>query len=249
MTTILAIHAHPDDLEILAGGTLALLARAGHRVVMATMTSGDCGSTGIGPEEIAAIRHGEAARSAARIGAEYLCLGFPDVAIFNDDPSRRRVTETLRHVAPDIVITASPKDYMCDHEATSRLVFDACFAAPIPNYATRAECAAPPLAAIPHLYFADPIDDPVAADFYVDIGESFEEKRFMLATHASQREWLLRHHGMDNYLLEMERWTRLRGEQGGCLFAEGFRQYRGHAYPRTPRLQSLLPCREGGKPG
>ena len=42
--TILAIHAHPDDCEILAGGTLALLASGGHRIVIVTLAPGDCGS-------------------------------------------------------------------------------------------------------------------------------------------------------------------------------------------------------------
>jgi LmbE family N-acetylglucosaminyl deacetylase len=44
MATILSIHAHPDDAEILAGGTLALLADLGHQITIATFTPGDCGS-------------------------------------------------------------------------------------------------------------------------------------------------------------------------------------------------------------
>src|SRR5262249_36032265 len=52
MLRILAIHAHPDDCEILAGGTLALLAGMGHHITIATMTPGDCGSSTLGPEEI-----------------------------------------------------------------------------------------------------------------------------------------------------------------------------------------------------
>src|SRR5574340_489864 len=126
--TILVVHAHPDDAEILAGGTLALLASGGHRVVIVTLAPGDCGTREHGPEEIAAIRRAEAASSARLIGAEYQCAGFRDLAIFNDDPSRRRVTRGLREVDPDIVITASPVDYMADRENTSTLVRDACFA-------------------------------------------------------------------------------------------------------------------------
>src|SRR5581483_3465098 len=114
--TILAIHAHPDDIEILAGGTLARLASGGHRVVMVSMTPGDCGSREHLPEETASIRRAEAAASARHIAAEYRCAEFRDLAIFNDDPSRRRVTELLRQVQPDVVVTAAPVDYMCDHE-------------------------------------------------------------------------------------------------------------------------------------
>ncbi len=59
---ILFIHAHPDDAEILAGGTLALLAQAGHNITIVSMTAGDCGTTEHGPDEIAAIRRSGAKR-------------------------------------------------------------------------------------------------------------------------------------------------------------------------------------------
>src|SRR5690349_11662108 len=149
MFRVLAMHAHPDDAEILAGGTLALLAQRGHRITIATMTPGDCGSATLGPDEIAAVRRSEAASAAALLGADYLCVEFRDLAVFNDDPSRRRVVEVLRQTRPDIVLTSSPIDYLCDHEAASTLVRDACFAAPAPNY----QAPGAPLKAIPHLYF------------------------------------------------------------------------------------------------
>jgi len=245
-TRILAIHAHPDDVEILAGGTMALLADLGHVLTIATFTAGDCGSHDLGPEQIAAVRKGEAARSAARIGATYVCLGLHDLAIFNDDASRRLVVEALRKARPQVVVTSSPVDYLCDHEAASALVRDACFAAPAPNYNTGAADASPPLAAIPYLYWMDPVagEDrdglPVAPDFIVNVQDTFVRKRDMLAEHASQREWLRQHHGTDDYLDAMERWTRARGERAGFSHGEGFRQYRGHPYPQTPVLQQLL---------
>ncbi len=247
--TVLSIHAHPDDAEILAGGTLAHLAAAGHPVVIVTMTPGDCGTREYPADEIAAIRRGEAAAAARMIGAEYRCAEFRDLAIFSDDASRRRVVELLREIRPDIVLTAAPVDYMCDHETTSALVRDACFAAPAPNYATRAERPAPALDAIPHLYFMDSVggvdreNRPVAPDFAVDVSETFETKKRMLAAHKSQREWLLKHHGVDDYLLQMERWTRENGRRAGVAFAEGFRQYKGHPYPESPLLQELLAAR------
>jgi len=242
MARVLFVHAHPDDAEILAGGTLALLARSGNQVTIATMTPGDCGSDSLGPDEIAAIRKREAATAAALIGASYLCAEFRDLSIFNDDASRRRVTELLRRVRPDLVITASPEDYHCDHEATSLLVRDACFGASAPNYETG---DADPLPAIPHLYFADPIGGvdrsgaPVQPDFFVDVQATVEAKRNMLACHASQREWLKRQHHIDDYLDAMEQWTRRRGAAAGVEFAEGFRRYRGHPYPQTPLLEEL----------
>ena len=246
MKKILAIHAHPDDVEILAAGTLAHLASAGHPITIVTMSPGDCGSDRNGREEIARIRRAEAARSAARIGAAYRCAEFSDMNIFSDDASRRRVVEILRQVAAELVITASPVDYLCDHEATSLLVRDACFAAMIPNYATGAPDAAPPLAAIPHLYFMDPIGGvdregrPILPDFFVNVAGRMEIKTAMLAEHASQREWLFRHHGIDDYLETMRAWTQENGRRAGFEYAEGFRRYKGHPYPESPLLEELV---------
>jgi LmbE family N-acetylglucosaminyl deacetylase len=243
---IVCIHAHPDDAEILAGGTLALLAQRGHAVTIVTMTPGDCGTTEYGPEEISAIRREEAREAAALIGADYVCAEFRDLAVFSDDPSRRRVTALIRRLRPDLVLTASPVDYMCDHEATSMLVRDACFGAGAPNYDCTAYDSAPAIDHIPHLYYIDPIGGMdrdaklVAPDFVVDVGSTFETKRAMLAKHDSQRQWLFRHHGMDNYLETMEQWTRNRGRLAGREFGEGFRLYKGHPYPQTPLLEELL---------
>src|SRR5512139_2085713 len=103
---ILFLHAHPDDAEIFAGGTLALLAARGHAVTIVTMTAGDCGTTEYSPEEISRIRREEARLGAARLGAAFECLEFKDLAIFQDDDSRRRVTAALRRHRPDIVLTA-----------------------------------------------------------------------------------------------------------------------------------------------
>jgi N-acetylglucosamine malate deacetylase 1 len=241
---ILCIHAHPDDTEILAGGTLALLAKAGHQITIVTMTAGDCGSAELGPEELSRIRKAEAGAAAALIGAEYLCAGFRDLSIFNDDASRRRVTELLRQVGPQVILTASPEDYLCDHETTSQLVRDACFGAALPNYRTGNDAV--PLSAIPHLYFMDPIGmvdragNGVTPHFTVDVQLSFETKRSMLAKHESQRAWLRRQHDIDNYLEKMEEWTRVAGARAGVPLGEGFRQYRAHPYPETPLLQEAL---------
>jgi LmbE family N-acetylglucosaminyl deacetylase len=243
---ILALHSHPDDLEFQCAGTLALLRRAGCHVTMATMTPGDCGSAEHDAEAIAAIRRAEAKAAADLIGADYLCLEFRDLAIFNDDESRRRVTECLRRVRPDLVLTAPPVDYLADHEMTSLLVRDACFTASVPNYATRQWDPAPPLPKIPHLYFVDPLEgadrdgNPQPAGFHVDVSSVFDLKRQMLACHASQRNWLLKQHGIDEYLDSQAEWSAKRGSEIGVAHAEAFRQYLGHAYPRDNRLLTLL---------
>ena len=243
MPRILAIHAHPDDVETLSAGALALLARAGHAIEIVTLTAGECGSIEHDPEETARIRQREAARAAAMIGATYRCLGFGDLAVFNDDPSRRRVTEAIRAADPDLVITSSPVDYHPDHEATGLLVRDACFASSVPNY----RCgSSPALGAIPHLYFMDPIGGrdrdgvKVTPRFAVDITEVAPIKRAMLAAHESQTSWLLKQHGVADPVEAMQSLSRRRGQEFGVAWAEGFRQYRHEPYPRTPFLQDLL---------
>lgn len=246
MSRILSIHAHPDDAEILAGGTLARLAELGHEITIVTMTPGDCGSAEFPAGEVAAMRRREAASAAALIGASYLCAEFRDLAIFNCDESRRRVCELLRRVRPELVLTASPVDYHCDHEATSRLVRDACFGASAPNYASGAADPAPAIDTIPHLYFMDSVEGadrdgrPQRPDFFVDVTDLFERKREMLAQHQSQRSWLKKQHGIEDYVEQMEAWTLARGRLAGVRYAEGFRRYRGHPYPQTPMLEGLL---------
>jgi LmbE family N-acetylglucosaminyl deacetylase len=240
---IAAIHAHPDDLEILAAGTLALLRRAGHEVAMATMTAGDGGSAEYPPDETARIRRAEAAQSASIIGAEYHCAEFLDLGIFNDDGGRRRTTELLRVMRPDVVLTASPADYHPDHEATSVLVRDACFAASVPNYRTGSAAVLP---AIPHLYFVDSIEGTdregrsYETDFHVDISAVIDTKKKMLACHESQRAWLKKQHGIEDFLEQMTRWSASVGKRAGFTHAEGFRRYRGHPYPQSPLLEQLL---------
>lgn len=242
MVAILALHAHPDDIESLAAGTLALLAASGHRITLATVTAGEGGSTEHPPQETAAIRKAEAAAAAALIGAGYLCAGLPDLGVFNDDAGRRAVTEVIRRAGAEIVLAASPADYHPDHEAASVLARDGCFAASVPNYRTG---PAAPLAAIPHLYFMDPIGGRdregvrIVPDFGVDMAAWFDVAHRMLAAHESQVAWVTRQHGADQ-LAGNEAWRRRRGRDFGVAMAEGFRQYRHHPYPATPRLQDLV---------
>jgi len=243
---ILAIHAHPDDLEMQCVGTLALLKEKGHHVVMANMSPGDKGSAELGPEEIAAVRRQEAQDSAKLLGVECLCLEFRDLCIDVNDESRKRVTEALRKAQPDIVLTAPPVDYMSDHEVTSRLVRDACFCAAVPNYQTGQWDPAPLLPKIPALYYVDPVEgvdwfgNGTPCDFIVDISTQMELKLNMLACHKSQREWLQRQHGMDEYLDACRRWSQKRGAEIGAAYGEGFRQHKGHPYPHENLLQQLL---------
>jgi LmbE family N-acetylglucosaminyl deacetylase len=243
---ILAIHAHPDDVEFQCAGTLGRLKQAGCQITIATMTAGDCGSAELGPAEISKVRREEARRAADLLGADYSCLEFHDLGIVHDNDGRRRVTEAVRRARPDIVLTAPPVDYMSDHEMTSRLVRDACFAASIPNYATQQWEPAAPLAKIPHLYYVDsiggidPLGNAIEPEFIIDVTATFDTKLKMLACHASQRNWLLKQHGIDEYLESCKTWSAKRGSTLGVQYGEAFTQHKGHPYPHDNLLLKLL---------
>ena len=244
---VLAIGAHPDDIEFLCAGTLALLRERGSRIVLATMTAGDLGSATMGRDEIAAIRRAEARSSAAILDAEYYCVEYSDFAIVFGERTTRDVTALVRAVEPDMVLTHAPLDYLVDHEETSRIVRQACFAAPVPNFETSGLFGdAGPTSRIPHLYYCDPIEGidiygrPIDAALVVDISSTIDTKESMLAQHASQREWLRVQHGFDEYLERMRDWSRRCGVLVGCPFGEGYRQHLGHAYPQDNLLKQVL---------
>ena len=244
--TVLALLAHPDDAEFLCGGTLALLAQKGWEIHVGTSTSGDLGSAELAPEEIASIRRAEGAAAAAVIGGDYHCLELRDLRVLYGEDGLRRFTSLLRKVRPDLVLTHSPSCYMLDHEETSRLTRAACFAAPVPHAVVIEGDATPPLDGIPVLYYVDAVEgidlfgNSMPFDFAIDTTSVFDTKLEMLVCHASQREWLRRQHGMDEYLETARKWSEHRGKEVGCQHAEVFRQHRGHGYPRENLLPEAL---------
>lgn len=244
--SILSILAHPDDAEFLCAGTLIRLKREhGFDVHIASMTPGDCGSVEYGPDEISRIRRAEGTRAAALIGATYHCLEERDLLIVYGEKTLEKITRLLRRVRPEIVLTHSPADYMLDHEMTSTVVRAAAFAAPIPNFLCDRNLG-PTLPHIPHLYYCDPVENKdlmgrdVPPGFLIDISGVIDAKADMLAAHASQRDWLRKHHGMDQYLETMRNQGRARAQSHGIAYAEGFRQHLGHSYPQDNLLGTLL---------
>ncbi len=242
----LSILAHPDDAEFLCAGTLIRLKRAHDwDVHVASMTPGDCGSVEHGSMEISRIRRAEGAAAAQLIGGHYHCLEERDLLIVYGAAALEKVTRLMRQVRPRVVFTHSPTDYMLDHEQTSILVRAAAFGAPIPNFLADRNLGAP-LEHIPHVYYCDPIEgkDPLGREvppgFCIDISGVIDVKAEMLARHASQRAWLMKHHGMDQYLQAMRDWGTQRGKSCGVAFAEGFRQHLGHSYPQDNVLAKLL---------
>ena len=246
---VLSVLAHPDDAEFLCAGALIRLVREhGWQAHVASMTPGDCGSADRPADEISAIRRREGADAAGLIGAAYHCLEERDLLVFYNERSLEKVTRLLREVRPDMVLTHSPADYMLDHEMTSTVVRAAAFGAPVPNFLA-GHGHPPPLKHIPHLYYCDPIEgkDALGRDiepgFCVDVSGVIEDKAAMLVRHASQRDWLLKHHGMDQYLQAMRDWGAKRGRRIETDYAEGYRQHLGHSYPQDNLLGRLLGSR------
>jgi LmbE family N-acetylglucosaminyl deacetylase len=161
-----------------------------------------------------------------------------------DKPTARKVIDLFRRINPSLVFTHAPRDYMLDHEQTHLLARAASFVYSAPN------ASEVPLQAgsrVPYLYYCDPIEgiDPLGHEVRpttsIDITSVTEKKSAMLACHASQRQWLAAHHGMDEYIEAMKRHARHRGSQAGVAHAEAFVQHRGHAYPHDDLLLRLLP--------
>lgn len=243
----LAVLAHPDDVEFLCAGTLIRLKEEhGWTIHTATMTPGDCGSAEHTPDEIATIRRAEAKAGAALIGASYECIEARDLHVTFSDELIERVVRLMAKTQPAIVLTHSPDDYHMDHEMTSKVVRAASFAAPIPNYLHGRWNGLKPLDHIPHMYYCDPLEGKdifgkaIRPDFWIEITKQVTLKEEMLKCHASQRNWLIKHHGVDDYLRAMRDWAKKQGDAAGVPLAEGFRQHLGHSYPQDNLLGQLL---------
>jgi LmbE family N-acetylglucosaminyl deacetylase len=241
--TALCLVAHPDDAEILCAGTLALLADKGWKIVIATMTPGQAGSTVLGPDEISIIRRAEAANSAALLNGNYHCLESEDVFIMYDRPTLLKAIELIRKVKPTIVFTASPSDYMLDHEITSKIAMTACLSAGIPNIKID---GTEPFNTVPSLYYCDAVQgkdilgQKVQPSMYVDISSTIDIKEKMLCCHKSQREWLIKIARVDEFVIMMKNFSAMNGKEIHCAYAEGFRQHLGFSYPSENILKAEL---------
>lgn len=239
----LSICTHPDDTEFLCAGTLALLRQKEWEIHSATLTAGDLGSAEHTREQIARIRPVESARSIALLNGTYHCLHCPDLFIAYDRPTLTKAVELIRKVRPRVVFAPSPRDYMIDHETGSRIVQMAAFAAGLPLLETPGHA---PIDYIPHVYYTDAVEgkdifgDPIEPRVLVDVSGVIEVKQKMLCCHESQRNWLLKHHGIDEYIMTMKQMAADRGKRIGRPYAEGFRQHLGHAYPQDNILKTVL---------
>ena len=218
---IIFFGAHPDDLEILCGGTIALYAQAGHAVWMAVATNGNVGSPTLSKSEIAAIRKEEATAAADRLGATgFIWMDEDDEFLFDNLPTRLKFVDAIRQAKADIVVTHNPNDYHPDHIACSKLATDARILSAVRLIESEHE----PVSKSPELYYMDSIAGiNFVPQYYVDITNSFEQKLAAISAHHSQNAWLKSI--FDQELLDVARiQSAFRGLQVGRPFAEAFAQ-------------------------
>jgi len=212
---VLAIGAHPDDLECHCGGTLARYVAEGHEVVMCHASAGDHGAEGALGARLAAMRTEEARKAAALAGAEHVTLGLSDGGIRGEDAEQRRAVEELaREAAPDVVITHSAADYHPDHRELHRLVIDGVHLAANPRRPT----SGPALPQHVPIYF---METDASLRFqpteWVDVTSTIEVKRRMAECHASELD--------AEYIEQVLARSAYRGFQCGVRFAEGFEAF------------------------
>jgi len=209
---VLAVGAHPDDIEFLCAGTLARYASLGHNIIMAVFTSGGMGDFHIKPEELVKIRKSEAIASTEIIGARLLWPGVMDEHVFPNESQRRIMIDLLRESDPDIIFTHSPLDYHPDHRYVSQLVFDSYFQKGLPNIPNQKKQAC--RFAHAQIYYMDTVCGlgGFMPSEYVDITNVIETKRKMLSCHKSQFETLAQV-DIPNLLEMIETQARFRGLQ------------------------------------
>lgn len=174
---VLVVGAHPDDAELMAGGTIAKLARRGRSVGILDVTAGETGTRGS-----PSVREREAVRAAAILGATLRTnLGLPDGYLDPcAEPTRRALVEAIRALRPRLVITHHEASRHPDHRALVTLVDDACFLAGLARWRARGAAWKPSA-----LLFATAYVDARPA-FLVDVSETFELKARAVAAHRSQ---------------------------------------------------------------
>jgi LmbE family N-acetylglucosaminyl deacetylase len=226
---ILAVGAHPDDLEILAGGTLAKYAKLGHSVTMAVWTNGGAGCPDVPPYEMARIRKEEFTNAASLINAATIWVDVDDEMSVIDLSARLKMVDVFREAKPHIVLTHSGNDYHVDHRNVSQLVFEAAPLSCVKNI----ERALPATEKQPLIYHFDTLG---AVGFmpseYVDITGTIETKQAMYACHKSQVGYMKTATGFD--IAEViDSVAKVRGYSAGVKYAEGFVRvdawYRGAA--------------------
>ena len=175
---LVAIGAHPDDVELTCGGTLIKAAARGHRTAIIDLTGGESGTHGS-----AELRADEAGQAAKVMGvSRRLNAALPDARLHNTDESRRAVVELLRLLKPRVVILPFPIGRHPDHRIASELCRDASYLAGLANF----PADGPPHRPEKVIYTLAYREDPVKPTFVVDISAEFETKMAAIRCYASQ---------------------------------------------------------------
>ncbi|MGH7459640.1 MAG: bacillithiol biosynthesis deacetylase BshB1 [Longimicrobiales bacterium] len=175
---LLAIVAHPDDAELLCGGTLARAAGRGQRTGILDLSAGELGSSGT-----PAQRAQEAQAASAILGvSERVNAGLPDGALMDNGDARRVVVGLLRHLRPRTVITHWPRARHPDHAAAARLTRASCFLAGLKRYPVEGE---------PHrpnklLYSLTYQEAWTRPSFVVDISDHMDQKLDAIFAYQTQ---------------------------------------------------------------
>ncbi len=229
MPSVLAVVAHPDDIEFVMSGTLLRLASLGWEVHYMNVANGCLGSMVTSREETARIRLAESIEAASLIPAEHYLPICDDMAIAYTHENFAKITAVVRQANPSIVLTHSPIDYMEDHEITCRLAVSATFSKAMPNYGSTP--AVPACEGEVAIYHASPhgnctpLQEKVEPHIYVDTTDLLEKKKALLACHRSQQQWLDSTQKMSSYLETMVDMDRQRATLSGRFeHAEAFRQ-------------------------
>ncbi|MDR1726362.1 MAG: bacillithiol biosynthesis deacetylase BshB1 [Acidobacteriota bacterium] len=173
---ILAVGAHPDDVELFAGGTLAKMAALGYATGIVDATRGELGTRGT-----PAVRAKEAAAAAAILKAKVRGnLRLPDGGVAVTPAARLKLIKVLRRYRPRIVMTHYWEDAHPDHVHTSRLVTEAVHHAGLAKIVTGRERHRPPVV----LYFRLPLG--MAPSFVVDVSDYGDVRDAAIAAHRSQ---------------------------------------------------------------
>ena len=228
--SVLAIAAHPDDIEFVMAGTLLRLAEKGWELHYFNIANGAYGSMTQGPHDCAATRLQEAQNAAKTLGARFYPPICDDMNVFYSPDLLAKVVAVVRQAAPSVVLTHSPVDYMEDHQNACRLAVSAAFVRGMPNMTSQPP--QPPCSGSVTLYHAQPhgnrtpLGEIVYPKYIVDITRQMEKKTELLRCHVSQESWLDSTQKMSSYAMTM--WDL--GREVGTMsqqfeFGEGWRRH------------------------
>jgi N-acetylglucosamine malate deacetylase 1 len=233
--TVLAVGAHPDDIEFRMAGTLLLLRRAGWDVHYLNVANGSCGSRQIGTAKLIAQRRAEAQAAARVLGAQWHPSYVNDLEVFYELDTIRRLVAVMREIQPSIILTHPPIDYMEDHTNTCRLTVTAAFILGAPNFrslpARRAiDTEVTIYHCIPH-GLCDGLRRPLLPEAFVNTTAVHATKLEALAKHQSQQAWLDATQGFTSYLQAMEDISLEVGRRSGKFtHAEGWNRHLHYGY-------------------